>query len=656
MSLIVNQIIMRRIHDTPVLLIISICILYSFTLHAQTDPGVDFDLQGFIDQKIIEGETNIVIPPGRYRVPSNGSYHMALNNLNDITIVADSVEMICTETIQAIQINNCNNLRLQGLTIDYDPLPFTQGVIVDMSTDKRILTAEIIDGYSTTIRGNKLEIFDSISGELVTSTYYGITYEVDEENRRVLITKPSNIQVANSFEEIGDIVVLDSENTRHIPHGIVPKGCTNLVLEDIMLYSGTTFGYFETNCSGTQYINCRADRRPLETEIAERGLRRMRSINADGFHSKHATVGPKYIGCIARYNGDDGIAVNGHYHIILSSAGDKLIVVGKQGNVPNLVPGDVAELVSYTGERIDDATIEAIVTGPALSGEEKQFLQNQTFSGSVGTTAQASNVYIVTIDRTVDLPMGSLIASANRIGNNFEVRDCIIGPNRSRGILVKASDGVITGNTLTRNWGQAIKLAPEYSWLEAGSGSNIVISDNQITECHDAAIAVYANGGNGKTAPSGAHKNITITGNSISGSANPAIALTSIRGLVLEDNTITDPDNSLLVPWILNNFGRNTDPSREIYLENVVMEPVSIQDKTRKYALDVRINQNPCSDQLILELTEPADAMYTIYNILGKKVFSSSTGKQSVINTSNWNTGWYILAIHGLAPVKLLKK
>lgn len=640
------------------LLIMTVCFSYSFKVQAQVDPGVDFDMQGFIDQKISEGETTIVIPPGRYRVSPNGSYHVALNNLNDITIVADSVEMICTETVQAIQINNCNNFRLRGLTIDYDPLPFTQGAIVDISDDKNTITADFIGGYSTTIRGNKLEIFDSISGELVTTTYYGISYEVDEENRQVTITKPSHYQASNSYEEVGDIVVLDSENTRHIPHGIVPKGCTNLVLEDVTLYAGTTFGYFETNCSGSQYINCSVDRRPYENEIVERGLRRMRSINADGFHSKHATVGPKYIGCIARYNGDDGIAINGDYHIILSSAGDKLIVVGKMGNTPNLVPGDVAELVSYTGERVEDATITAITAGPALSGEEKQFLQSQNWSGSVGNTAQASNVYIVTIDRSVDLPMGSLIASANRIGNNFEVRNCIMGPNRSRGILVKSSDGIITGNTLTSNWGQAIKMAPEYSWLEAGSGSNIIVSDNIITGCHDVAIAVYANGGNGKTAPAGAHKNITITGNLISGSANPAIALTSIRGLVLENNSISEPDNNLLVPWIMNNFGRNEDLSREIYMKNVIVEPVSVDESKfeSQESFGLKVLNNPFSDQLILKQIQPQNVSYSIYELLGKKIFSSNTARQTAINTSNWNTGLYILVIDGADPVKLLKR
>lgn len=635
-----------------------ICILILFAtpnVKAQVDPGIDFDLQGYINQKISAGETNIVVPPGRYRVSPNGNYHLRFDDLNDITIVADSVEMICTETVQAIKINNCTNFKLKGITIDYDPLPFTQARIVEMSSDKNTLTADFIEGYSTTIRGDKLEIFDSETGELSTTTYYGTTYQIDHQQRKIVITKRSNYNVANSHEEIGDIAVFGSQNTKHIPHAIVPNECSGLVIEDVTLYAGTTFGFFETNCSGSQYINCKVDRRPLTTEIVERGVRRMRSINADGFHSKYATVGPKYIGCLARFNGDDGIAINGHYHVIASTSGNILSVVPKGGNSLNLSVGDTAELVSYTGERIEDAVISEISTGPALSSTVKVFLQNQTFHGAADNTYQASNVYYVTLNRAVNLPMGSLIASANKIGNGFEVKNCTMGPNRSRGIIIKASNGVIQDNNLVSNWGQAIKLAPEYSWLEAGSGSNITISGNVITECHDAAIAVYAYGGNGETAPAGAHKNISITGNFISGSSNPAIAVTSTSKLVLKNNTIESPDNDLLVPWIMNKFGRNEDPAREIYLENVEDEVVGIEDKEAGQSYGMEINMNPFSEELVLKFTSPIDVPLSIYDMLGRKVYSSTTGMTININTSDWNKGLYILAIEGETPVKLLK-
>jgi hypothetical protein len=108
----------------------------------------------------------------------------------------------------------------------------------------------------------------------------------------------------------------------------------------------------------------------------------------------------------------------------------------------------------------------------------------------------------------VDLPMGSAICSTSRTGNGFVVRGCDFGFNRSRGILVKASDGVIEGNTLVGNVMAAIMVAPEWWWLESGSSNNMRIINNTIRDCRDVAIAIYAFGGASAVAPAGAHNNI----------------------------------------------------------------------------------------------------------------------------------------------------
>ncbi|MFR6032664.1 MAG: hypothetical protein ACLUKN_05495 [Bacilli bacterium] len=39
------------------------------------------------------------------------------------------------------------NLKIEGLVIDYDPLPYTQGKIVSMSDDKMSFEVEIFEGY-----------------------------------------------------------------------------------------------------------------------------------------------------------------------------------------------------------------------------------------------------------------------------------------------------------------------------------------------------------------------------------------------------------------------------------------------------------------------------------------------------------------------------
>ena len=72
---------------------------------------------------------------------------MQFKNLEDVTVKAYGAELICTQTIAAIRIENCRNLKIEGLVIDYDPLPYTQGKIVSMSDDKMSFEVEIFEGY-----------------------------------------------------------------------------------------------------------------------------------------------------------------------------------------------------------------------------------------------------------------------------------------------------------------------------------------------------------------------------------------------------------------------------------------------------------------------------------------------------------------------------
>ena len=420
-----------------------------------------------------------------------------------------------------------------------------------------------------------MEIFDSETDELVAVTYYGVQFTGENDNKRVVATKPSRFQASFSMEEVGDIVVINSNSyDKTIPHAIGINNCKNLIMEDVTLYASNSFGFFEQDCTASQYTRCQVDRRPMESETAEREYKRLRSLNADAYHSKFASIGPTYRSCLARYNGDDGININGHYHLITESTGTETIrVIGKFGEVPNIVKGDTVELVTYDGDRLPDATVVNIEVDNSspVSTEERSFIDAQRFSGDGTKTRTAEFAYVVTLDRTVSLPKGSVIASSNKIGNGFKVDSCIFGPNRSRGIIAKASNGIIANNRLVDNWGHAIKVSPEYKWLEAGSSNNITITNNVIMGCHDVPIGVYTEGGDGGYGPSGGHHDITITKNTIMDSANPGIFVTSTTNLVLgTENIIKSSANTLLLePYKKSYYGRREDPNREVYFINV---------------------------------------------------------------------------------------
>lgn len=509
---------------------------------------VKFDLQGYIDKELKAGKTHIRIPPGRYSVTPRGKEHLRLEGLDGISIDAQEVEMICTETTRAITIENCRNFTLKGLSIDYDPLPFTQGKIVKISADGLIHDIELFMGYpmSGNITGIKYEIFRPDTRMLRFGSYYGCKVTQPAKGR-LRIVKPDQYRKKHP-EKVGDIIAIDCGNAPggSIPHAVFIHKSSQVQLESVKLYASNCFGFFESDCSKTVYRKCIVDRRPPETDIKKRADARIRSLNADAFHSKYAKIGPHYLACEAQFQGDDCVAINGNYHMIMEAKKNELRVLAKQSL--NISSGDSVQLLSYEGSRLPDARVVSIHPDGHINDTEKAFLRKQRINERLKNNHHGAltKAFLIRLNRPVALPRGSLICSENRIGNGFKIIDCRFGFNRSRGILVKASNGLIRGNLLDSCRGESIKLAPEYWWLEAGSSVGVVIRDNVIRNCRSRGISVYSSGARGQIAPAGAHRNITITGNRVENSPAPQILITSTDQLVIKNNKILHPENHVL--------------------------------------------------------------------------------------------------------------
>ena len=518
---------------------------------AANGPGVAFDLQGFVDQAIRAGSKRIIVPPGRYRVTPKGGQHLVLRDLKDIQLIADGVEMICTETTRALSVSNCRNVTVRGLVIDYDPLPFTQGRITRMSADKSIHEVELFEGYPTAeaVRAFKYESFAPDTRRL--------RYGEHESPKAIEVVDPRHIRIVQARgnpadpEQVGDIVAIAAEYAPHgsIPHTVECAGDVNVRLENVTVYASNCFGFLENNCDGTTYYRCRCDRRAAATDRpgsaddpVKRADPRIRSLDADAFHSICAVKGPAYIECAARFMGDDCINIHGNYHLVTSCAGSELRLLAKGGM--NIAVGDPVELFAYDGRRLPDAKALKIEPDGKITEAEKAFLLKQRMDEGL-RTRWVTDAYKLTLDRAVDLPMGSVVSSARRMGNGFLVQGCDFGFNRSRGIIIKASDGKVIGNKLTGNVMAAILVSPEYWWLESGSSNNVEVRGNTISGCKATPIVIEAVGGaglfTGQMAPAGAHHDITVVGNTISDCPVPSIRVTSTDGLTLDRNTFSLP-------------------------------------------------------------------------------------------------------------------
>ena len=544
---------MRKFIRTGIAALLSFTTLVASVAQAQTvsparkvDVGTPFDLQGFIENAVRAGAKEVKVPPGCYRVAPNANTHLA-----DITIIADGVEMVCTHTVPALVFRNCRNVRLKGLTIDYDPLPFTEARIVSLPPDKSWVEFEVVDGYPENQLMERIEIFDPATGELRRETAGWAKQFQGLGNHRYRIAKAERYRYDANWdtEQVGDILVTQNCFPNGAGgHAICLMKCKGVKLEDITLYSSSSFGFLEDGCDGSMYLRCKIDRRSPNGDPVKRGFPRMRSLNADAFHSVNAEKGPAIVGCTAKFQGDDCVNIHGTYQLITGGSGAQLRVVALRTLA--MEQGDTVEFLPFEGLRPPDAVVQRIEPDAPLTEEEKSIIQQIKLlpRHKVQFLSKEAKVFNLMLDHPVKLPVGSAVCSGKRLGNGFLVKDCDFGYNRSRGILIKASHGQVTGNTITHGWMAAVLVSPEYWWSEAASSSDVIVSDNKIVDCRRPAIEIVAPGGNGKPLPSGAHRNISIVGNSFVQSAWPNIRVTSTDGLVIGNNQFTRSEPKSFAP------------------------------------------------------------------------------------------------------------
>jgi hypothetical protein len=503
------------------------------------------DLRALINAELAAGNKHIVIPPGRYRVSSEQGFHLQFKNLSDVEIIANNVEMVCTSTVQAVLFDQCTNVTLRGLVVDYDPLPFTQGKIIAITPDKSSMDSEVAEGYPENQLEERIQIYDPATGELRRRDAAWKQEIQALGGRRYRVEKSSNYRFnpLHDTEQVGDILVTNhSFGTRGSPHAVELKNSKDVRLEDITVFASPCFGFLEYDCDGSTYLRCKVDRRDSTDDPVKRALPRMRSLNADAYHSKDAIQGPAIIGCTARFQGDDCVNINGKYHYVCGSRG-RLLRIAVLDNKPKIKVGDPVEFLPYSGPRPPDAVVMEMQPDPSpITEDEKKLIQKLGLNENIrtGLLTEKARFYTLTLDREIELPGGSAVCSSLRVGNGFMVKDCDFGHNRSRGILIKASKGEVTGNRIVKSQMAAILISPEFWWMEAASSSDVFVKDNIIEGCLQTPIQILAPGGNGQTLPSGTHRNISITGNRMVDCAWPLIRVTSTRGLIIKDNELPE--------------------------------------------------------------------------------------------------------------------
>ena len=118
-------------------------LFFALPLLAGTLAAAPVELQQEIAAGISSGKKEIVLTQPEYR----SGRTVELKKLDGVTIDGNGARLVMTDLKHAVRLSNCRNVTVKNLTVDYDPLPFTQGVITSVSPDSRVVEFTIDKGY-----------------------------------------------------------------------------------------------------------------------------------------------------------------------------------------------------------------------------------------------------------------------------------------------------------------------------------------------------------------------------------------------------------------------------------------------------------------------------------------------------------------------------
>lgn len=508
------------------------------------------DLKSVLDAQA--GQSVIDIPYGIYEMNTASGTHYTFSGLKNVTVNGNGSLIICKTPARAFYVTNCENFTIKDLTIDYDPLCFTQGTITQVSADCKSWTVRIHDGYATSniSISTKILLYDGVTKLVKKNLFniHGSNYILTQSTSdpALLNFTITRSMLANSVS-VGEYVVMSLNTPAGMDtHTMYITSCKNFAAKNITIYGSNMFSMIEHDCDNSLYLNCVITRNPNDPT---KSVPRLRSGNGDGIHSKHAVRGPRVENCTVGFNGDDCIAINGRFYPVykVDEANKYIYILSSEGGLVRIFPEDNVVCVDNNGSV--KATLSATEIIPQTPTSEEKTNCTSQFKSlvSAGSLTYGSRIKIINWP-IAGIKTGDYVYSENRIGGGFQVLNNSVGHNPGRGILIKSSNGVIKNNTVEGSQLSGIVLSPEVNWMEAGCSNNVEISNNTIRNCifasshpgmtQPAALCVISLNAANQLSPNGAHNNISIFKNRIEDCPRPGVVVTSTKGLYYHHNTI----------------------------------------------------------------------------------------------------------------------
>lgn len=487
---------------------------------------------------IKKGEKRIIIAPGTYRIaPKGGGELWALSGVKDTEIIADGVTLVGTTLMRAISFHRCSGVKLQGLTIDYDPLPFTQGEVISLGEDSNHIDVKLHAGYPRKPY-SRIDIIDPKTHFRKKGMPFLWGTKAEMIGDDVVRVKLNGITKAT---QVGDLVSLSTGQEAGAPHAISIDVCSAMTLTNVTVHSAPGMGILEADGEGgSSFTGCKIVPGPKPPGATEE---RLLSSSWDAFQSKTIRQGPLVENCEISHAGDDSWSVQSSDFLVLKNEGGTMVLASRDEHTDGVQNGDLLRTALEAPEYK--------ITSRQVTARDKAELSTEVIEklGAAKTWDHwkvSPKCIVVTLDRECPLKPGDSVYSPDRMGNGFIFRNNHLhSPGR---VLLKAG-GLLEGNILDTP--HALIVCPELSGKAAAGIENLTIRRNIIRNSgwfcaapwssQAGVISLTATGDNKELRADPVYKNVVIEENIVEGGLGPHLVVSSAKGLIVRNNRFVSP-------------------------------------------------------------------------------------------------------------------
>lgn len=471
----------------------------------------------------------VILDKGVYRIGAEppGEYALTIARARGLVLrgQGSATELVITSPeAGGIRLSHCEAVRVSGLTIDYDPVPYTQGTVVAIDFARQAFELTVDEGYPAPDQpafANARASWGIViraGGGGAPPTYGPIVIRAKAEARlgsdrwRFKLTGDSAAPLRMARMAAGDRYV---HLARNYAAGVMGSRCETLVLEDITIYASPGIAFLPYLCGQVAIRNCHVKPRP--------GAGRLLSTNADGVHCRGCRKGIVVEGCTFEGMADDAINIHSSPIPIKKVLSPEEVVVQKYHYT--LGPGDRLEVMDSTEARSrGQVTATEVVEVPGEWAYRVRFDHPVQGIRAGAGFQDADNLY-----------------NLSECGAGSVVRNCHFRSFRGRGVLLSAQECIVEQNTFDVREGWGVVLYHESThWGEGPLARDITIRKNVFRGHggYQSAIFAYPTRRDGKLAQSRETRGLVIEGNRFVDLGVPAVELHSCREVRIVDNAV----------------------------------------------------------------------------------------------------------------------